>query len=346
MWCVLVTISTSAVTPPQRFGIVNSESVQPTILVTGGAGFIGSTLVDALLRMGYRVRVLDNLETGYIQFLDFLHPNLEFLHGDVLKKETVYDSMKNVTGVFHLAAATKSGKFPYEATLNVQTSAIGTANLLEAAVSSTTVKRFIYVGSSTYYGDQDFDLDDPFSPSSSVASSKFMGELIAANYDKLFNLPTVAVRFFGVFGPRQTLTGPYAPTRFLNREDNIPAFLHVHEAVNGLIRAYHSSIRGTAILLSPREEVSRNELAHMINIHNPSRASYADYTSSFDSLETTARLIHRSFSDGELDNKAPFWDIFAEELSEKFPGWLDMPPEAQSAVIGAYIAEGNSFPDF
>ena len=333
--------------PDQNSGLITPVNTKPLVLVTGGAGFIGSTLVDSLLRMNYRVRVLDNLDTGYIQYLDFLHPDLEFVHGDILDKEEVHKSLMNVTGVFHLAAVSKSSRHPGEAALNFDTNVIGTVHLLEAAVASTTVRRFIYIGSATYYETQDTDMtDDPFSPSSSLGTSKFMGEMVTANFDKLFNLSTVSVRFFSVFGPRQPVTGLFDPTRFSNRHGTSTTFLHVHEVANGLLTAYHSNIRGTAILLSPRENLPQDQLARMINMHNPVKASYSNFTSSFDSLEETARIIHRSFSDGDLQHKAPFWDIFSDELAEKFPGWFDMTPEAQSAVIGAYLAEGNLFPDF
>ena len=315
---------------------MNSAVTPPTILVTGGAGFIGSSLVDSLLRMNYRVRVFDNLDSGYVQYLDFVHPNLEFIHGDVLDKESVYASMINVSGVFHLAASSKTGNFPQEATLNVQVNAVGTTNVLEAAVASTTVKRFVYVGSSAYYGDdQDTFPGDPFSASSSQATSKFMGELITANYDKLFNLPTISVRFFGVFGPRQPVHGAYAPVRFLHNPSLLPNFLHVNEVVNGLLKTYNSTIRGTAIFLGKHEQVSPEHLSRMINSYNPS---------SIDSFETRGQFT-RSFSEGEFQHTASSWNLFAEDLSQKFPGWVEMTPEAQSAVIAAYIRDETTFSD-
>ena len=100
--------------------------------------------------MLYRVRVFDNLDSGNVQYLYFVHPNLEFIQGYVLDKESVYASMMNVSGVFHIAASSKTGDFTHEATLNIHLNAVDSAKVLAAAVASTTVKRFVYVGSSTY----------------------------------------------------------------------------------------------------------------------------------------------------------------------------------------------------
>lgn len=183
-------------------------------LVTGGAGFIGSNLCEAILAMGHRVRCLDDLSTGKIENVDLFreHENYEFVKGDIKDLDVCLAACEGVGYVLHQAAwgsVPRSIEMPlfYSAT-NIQ----GTLNMLEAARQSH-VKKFIYASSSSVYG------DEPNLPKkegiegnvlSPYAVTKRCDEEWAKQYTKHYGLDTYGMRYFNVFGRRQTPDGAYA----------------------------------------------------------------------------------------------------------------------------------------
>src|SRR3989338_5253323 len=181
-------------------------------LVTGGAGFIGSHIVDALVAQGDQVRVFDNLSTGKKENLDPIKSKIEFILGDVRDKEAVQKAVNGVDYVFHVAAlraVLRSVDDPVETNdVNVG----GTLNVLLAARDSK-VKRVISTSSSSVYGDtekfpcQENDLPKPQSP---YAASKIMGEYYCKIFTHLYGLETVSLRYFNVFGPRQNPESVYS----------------------------------------------------------------------------------------------------------------------------------------
>ncbi len=177
-------------------------------LVTGGAGFIGSHLVDALIAEGHRVRVLDNLVNGHA---DQVHPKAELMVGDVTDFFTVNAAMKSIDGVFHLAALPRvpySVEFPLEsAKVNVN----GTLNVFEAA-RKHKVKRLILSSTSSIYGNSQKRIQSPTDPIellSPYALHKYIGEQMAKQYSSVYGLETVCLRYFNVFGPRMDDEGGY-----------------------------------------------------------------------------------------------------------------------------------------
>ena len=190
------------------------------ILVTGGAGFIGSHIVDRCVAEGHEVRVLDNLSNSKIMNLEehIRKRTIEFLKGDIRDQKAVKDSIRNIDAVFHEAAQVSiplSMNDPmYTDDVNVR----GTLNLL-AAASEEGVERFVYASSSSVYGDParlPVTEDTPFQPLSPYAASKIAGEEYCLSFWKARGLPTVCLRYFNVFGPRQGSSG-YASV--------IPAFI-------------------------------------------------------------------------------------------------------------------------
>ena len=183
-------------------------------LVTGGAGFIGSNLCEAILRMGYRVRCLDNLSTGFLKNLeDFKdNPNFSFIEGDIRDYETCLTATKDVDYVLHQAAwgsVPRSIEMPlfYE-----ENNVVGTLNMMEAS-RQNKVKKFIYASSSSVYGDEpnlpkvegrEGNLLSPY------ALTKRINEEYGKLYYKLYGLETIGLRYFNVFGKRQNPDGPYA----------------------------------------------------------------------------------------------------------------------------------------
>lgn len=183
-------------------------------LVTGGAGFIGSNLCETILKLGYKVRCLDNLSTGKQENVDLFidNPNYEFIKGDITNLDTCMDACKEVTYVLNQAAwgsVPRSIELPlYYEEVNIR----GTLNMLEAA-RQNHVKKFVYASSSSVYGDSENlpkvegDEGNLLSP---YALTKRVDEEYAKLYKKLYGLDTYGLRYFNVFGRRQDPDGAYA----------------------------------------------------------------------------------------------------------------------------------------
>jgi len=181
-------------------------------LVTGGAGFIGSHLVEGLLARGYEVTVLDNYATGRHENLARVINQIHFVEGDVRNLTTVHSVMRKVDVVFHEAAlpsVARSVKNPLESN---EVNITGTLNVLVAA-RDAEVRRVVLAGSSSAYGNTptlpkvETMPADPLSP---YAISKLAGELYARSFTNLYGLSTATLRYFNVFGPRQDPTTQYA----------------------------------------------------------------------------------------------------------------------------------------
>jgi nucleoside-diphosphate-sugar epimerase len=200
------------------------------ILITGGAGFIGSHLVEAFVKQGQRVRVLDNLSTGKKENLTeatgFFLPNLpdpstksvffplgekaEFLFGDISDLETCRQACRGITYVFHQAALGSVQRSVEDPVSTHRANATGTLNILQAA-REAGVKRVIYASSSSVYGNISADPEESIrkretlnpQPQSPYAATKLMGEIYCRVFSELYGLGTVSLRYFNVFGPRQ-----------------------------------------------------------------------------------------------------------------------------------------------
>jgi nucleoside-diphosphate-sugar epimerase len=177
------------------------------LLVTGGAGFIGSHIVDRLLNEGFEVTVIDNLDTGHLKNIDHHQDNkkFHFIKGDIRDFNLVKETMKDTDAVFHeaaLASVTLSVKNPILANdINVT----GTLNLLKAS-SDLHVKRFIYASSAAVYGDTPSPQkkeDMTPNPTSPYGVSKLAAENYVKLFHKLYGLETISLRYFNVYGPRQ-----------------------------------------------------------------------------------------------------------------------------------------------
>lgn len=177
-------------------------------LVTGGCGFIGSHLADRLIALGHRIRVLDNLSTGR---LENLPDGAELVVGDVADEATVRDAMRDVDGCFHLAAAASVARCNADAILTNRINLVGTL-----AVLATAARRAIpvvYASSAAVYGANSatpLTESSEMRPLSVYAADKLACELHAAVSSHLHRVPTVGLRFFNVYGPRQDPTSPYS----------------------------------------------------------------------------------------------------------------------------------------
>lgn len=183
-------------------------------LVTGGAGFIGSNLCEAVLKKGCRVRCLDNLSTGRLRNIDVLinHPDFTFIHGDIRDYETCKKACEGVDYVLHQAALGSVPRSISEPLLYEEVNIKGTLNMMEAA-RVNKVRKFIYASSSAVYGDDpslpkmEGKEGNPISP---YAITKLANEKYGFLYHMLYGLDTYGLRYFNVFGKRQDPEGAYA----------------------------------------------------------------------------------------------------------------------------------------
>ncbi len=181
-------------------------------LVTGGAGFIGSHLVEGLLARGWAVRVLDNFATGRRENIAGVLTRIELLEGDVRNLTTVRSAMRNVEVVFHQAALPSVARSVTNPLESNAVNITGTLNVLLAA-RDAGVRRVVYAASSAAYGNQptlpkvETMTPEPLSP---YAIAKLAGEMYARAFTQLYGLSTVSLRYFNVFGPRQDPTTQYA----------------------------------------------------------------------------------------------------------------------------------------
>lgn len=180
--------------------------------MTGGAGFIGSNLADELIRQGAKVRIIDDLSTGFRENLEEIAGDFDFIEGDINDPDKLRKAVENVEIIFHQAAlpsVPRSVETPaatHEACVNA------TFNLLNAA-KENNVRRFVYAASSSAYGDQptlpkvETMRPEPLSP---YAAAKLMGEYYCQVFSRVYNLETVCLRYFNVFGPRQNPSSMYS----------------------------------------------------------------------------------------------------------------------------------------
>lgn len=278
-------------------------------LVTGGAGFIGSNIAEALVRRGDRVRVLDNLCTGHMANLAQLEGKIEFQTGDVADPAAVAKAVVGVDCVFHqaaLASVPRSIETPLDTNAACVT---GTVALLDAA-RKAKVRRLVYAASSSAYGDQptsskrESDLPSPISP---YGAAKLAAEFYCQAFTATFGFETVCLRYFNVFGPRQDPHSQYSaviplfitallagkrPTIYGDGEQSRD-FTYIDNVVHGnLLAADAPGAAGKSINLANGRQTSLLELIHVLNkllgtkvqpIHQPARVgdvreSLADIT--------------------------------------------------------------------
>ena len=250
-----------------------------SVLVTGGAGFIGSHLVPRLLELGHSVTVLDNLSTGKLENLDGVldHPKFMFQRGDILDKTIPNEVFDGVDSIIHLAALIDISASVADPIQNHEVNVDGTFNMLHAAIKHN-VKKFVFASSTAVYGDaKTLPLQENIAlhPISPYAASKVAGEAYCSAFASCFGLETIVLRFFNIYGLRSE-NSPYSGviTKFLQKiikgevltidgdGEQTRDFIHVSDIVKAVILALeHEGLKGEVFNVCTGVPTSINQLA-------------------------------------------------------------------------------------
>ncbi len=247
------------------------------VLVTGGAGFIGSNVVKLLVDRGYNVTVLDNLYTGYKENIEHLK-NVKFIRGDIRNKDLVNRLVKKNKGIFHLASIVgniKSIENPLE---DAEVNVLGTLNILEA-IKKNSVSKLVFSSSSAIFGEVCYlpvDEKHPTEPDSPYGVTKLASEKHCLCYSRLYDLEIACLRYFNVYGINQRYD-PYGNvipiwTGFLSQNkpliiygdgEQTRDFINVKDVAKANIQAYEASgIRG-AFNIGSGKSITINQLAQI-----------------------------------------------------------------------------------
>lgn len=327
------------------------NQIRGKVLVTGGAGFIGSHLVERLIKEGLEVIVLDNLATGSKANLAAVMEDsrFSFFQVDIGKLDKIESYFKNVDWVFHLAALADivpSIVAPYK---YHQANVNGTVAVLEAA-RLRKVRKFVYIASSSCYGIPDIyptPETAEIKPQYPYALTKYLGECYAMHWCQIYKLPVVSLRLFNVYGPRARTAGTYGavfgvflaqkinnqPFTVVGDGKQTRDFTFVADVVEAIIAAAKSDIAGEALNVGSGNTYSVNELVSLLEgevVHVPKRPGEPDCT--FADIAKIRSLLkwepHFSFAEGvkimlnNINNwrGAPLWT--PGSISEATKDWF------------------------
>ncbi|RON26930.1 NAD-dependent epimerase/dehydratase family protein [Pseudomonas lini] len=265
------------------------------ILVTGGAGFIGSHLVEALLENGYGVRVLDDLSTGKLANLPVDRAHLSLIVGDVADAPTVERALKDCSAVVHLAAVASVQASVEDPIATHQSNFIGTLNICEA-MRQAGLRRVVFASSAAIYGNNGegsaITEDTPKAPLTPYASDKLASEHFFDFYRRQHGLEPVILRFFNIYGPRQDPSSPYSgvisifseraqkhlPVTVYGDGEQTRDFVYVEDLVKVLVQAVkESEPSGEPVNVGFNRSTSINELAATLStlLGRPLALNYA-----------------------------------------------------------------------
>ena len=249
------------------------------ILVTGGAGFIGSHLVDRLIKENHKVLVIDNLTTGK---KENVNPQADFYNLDICDFEKIKPLFENIDFVFHLAAIPRVPVSVEDPIGTSKVNILGTINVFKAAIEAK-VKRIIFASSSSVYGNQEklpFKEDMKPNPISPYALQKLVGEQFAKLFTKLYGIPIISLRYFNVYGPRIDFNSDYSlvigkflkqkaegkPLTIFGDGEQTRDFCYIDDVVDATIKAMESEkLKGGEVInIGSGKSYSINYLADLI----------------------------------------------------------------------------------
>jgi UDP-glucose 4-epimerase len=307
-------------------------------IVTGGAGFVGSHMVDALLARSYRVRVMDNLvggrEANLVQHRN--DPRLSFAQQDIRRLDANDALFKGADTVIHFAGIGDIVPSIERPTDYMDTNVQGTVRVLEGA-RTAGVRKFIYAASSSCYGLADVPTreDHPIRPEHPYALSKYLGEMAVMHWHRVYRLPANSIRIFNAYGPRVRTTGAYGavfgvffkqklagePFTVIGDGTQRRDFVHVTDVAQAFLKAAESGFSGRIWNLGAGDPQSVNRLVELLGgpvIHIPERpgephCTWADIGNIKHELGWKPTVpfdqgIRRMMVDIELWRDAPLWD--------------------------------------
>ena len=264
------------------------------VLITGGAGFIGSNLADELIRQGAKVNIIDNFATGFRENLEEINGDFDFIEGDINDDAAVARAIEGVEVIFHEAALPSVPRSVEDPAETHRICVNGTFNMLIKA-KEAGVKRFVYAASSSAYGDQptlpkvETMRADPLSP---YAVAKLTGELYCRAFNNVYGLETISLRYFNVFGPRQNPASMYSGviSRFIDAlmTGSTPViygdgeqsrdFTYIANVVDANIKAAQTTKGlGETMNIANGERVTLNELLEVLKKITNSPDAAAEY---------------------------------------------------------------------
>ncbi len=271
------------------------------LLVTGGAGFIGSHLVDRLLQDGHNVTIIDNLSTGRLANNAHCqsHPRLTFVEADISDFDSISHLFKEKDMVFHLAALADIVPSIVNPRAYYTANVMGTMNVLEAS-RLAGVKKFVYTASSSCYGvpaPGQYPTNEavPINPQYPYALTKYMGEYAALHWGQVYDLPVVSLRLFNVYGPRSRTSGTYGavfgvflgqklngkPFTVVGDGNQTRDFIFVIDVAEALHCAAFSDVSGEVFNVGTGKPQSVNKLVSLLKgdkVHIPKRPGEPDCT--------------------------------------------------------------------
>ena len=322
-------------------------------LVTGGCGFIGSHLVDHLIKNDFEVNVLDNMSTGRKSNLDNLADSkkIRLFEGDLQDTKIVRDSIIDCQYVFHLAALADIVPSIENPLGYFSTNVVGTVNLLEVA-RNFKLKKFVYSASSSCYGipnDYPTPETSEIKPQYPYAFTKWAAEQAVLHWGKVYGLPVVSLRLFNVFGTRSRTSGTYGavfgvflaqklagkPLTIVGDGSQTRDFTYVTDVANAFLKAAQSDVINEIFNVGSRNTYSINQLTSLLGgeiTHIPKRPGEPDYTfADTKKIESVLNWLPEvSFEQGVknmLENisfwkGAPVWD--PESIREATKEWFSL----------------------
>ena len=306
-------------------------------LVTGGAGFIGSHLIDELLAMGNEIIVLDNYSTGQSKNLDHIEGEIQVIDCDISKQGQWQDSFQNIEYVFHLAALADIVPSIEDPISYYKSNVNGTLNVIEAC-RKHNISKIVYSASSSCYGIPDqYPTKETAGiyPQYPYALTKYLGEQLLMHWCQVYDLTSLSLRLFNVYGPRSRTSGTYGavfgvflaqklagkPFTVVGDGNQTRDFTFVSDVVKAIIAAAESDISGEVINIGSDNTYSVNRLVELLGgevVYIPKRpgepeCTWADITKATQLLDWEPKVSLEEGVDILLNNMeywadAPLWD--------------------------------------
>ncbi|MBN23406.1 MAG: NAD-dependent dehydratase [Bdellovibrionaceae bacterium] len=318
-------------------------------LVTGGCGFIGSHIVEQLIKEDHQVCVIDNLSTGRLENVSKFSDSVEFIQADIATPGKWMDAFNGVEEVFHIAALADIVPSIQNPVAYFQSNVTGTLNVLEAS-KKANIKKIIYAASSSCYGITD---QTPTPESATIqteypyALTKNLGEQLILHWEKVYGVPAISLRFFNVYGTRSRTSGTYGavfgvflaqkianqPFTVVGDGTQVRDFVYVEDVARAAIMASQSSFTGKVYNIGTGTPASVNRIVEILGgdvVHLPKRPGEPDSTHAdisaiqkdlgWKPLISIEEGIQRMLEQIDYWKNAPVWnkDSIAEQTKDWF----------------------------